>query len=696
MGKQERMPQTPQATGSGSADGKKSTLKKAARIDIDMAPPPQPAEAQQEEPRAQGRNKRSDETIRQILVAAEQVILESGVERVAILDVCEVAGLSRGTFYRYFKSQDELLDAFSAHKRERFHMALHAATAPYLVPDERFKALIAYLDNYLKHSKARRLLEVAPDFAFGFFKRIFHDSIDRFQEVLGIVFDAWDARLGARLDRELVCEMLIRYVLSELLVPRKGDRRALLASVAGMTAAIAGQTVAGHDASPLSGHMPQEEPAPRAVLAALPVVGATREAGRNRRSDETINQILAATETVILESGVERVSIQAVCETAGISRGTFYRYFSAQEDLLDAYTQHKRNGFHLGLQAAVTQHTDPDQRFQAMVAYLDNFLRVSKARRLLEVAPVYAFGFFQRGFDDSVARFTELLDISYDAWEAKLGMRLDRMLISEMLLRYVLSELLVLGDDDRRQVPQRVAALVGCMAGARSAALIDNGADLAASAAQAASDQISVEETAAGEPGRNRRSDQTIAHILEAAEQVILETGVERVSILAVCEAAGVSRGTFYRYFKSQDELLDAFTENQRQRFHQALTEVAEKHDDPVLRFHAVVDHMDAFIRRDKVRRLLKVAPEYAFSFFQRTFDDAIARYKTVLAIVFDAWEQRLGTQIDRDFACELMVRYMLSELLVPTDARKPLLPRQMEKMFGAIMTARQVSGPVQ
>lgn len=691
MGKQERMPQESPTIAGERGGIKKSPRKKAAAKDAPAAQlePAIEVDVDLAEPRAQGRNKRSDETIRQILVAAEQVILESGVARVAILDVCEVAGLSRGTFYRYFSSQEELLDAFSAHKRERFHLALHAATAPYLVPDERFKALIAYLDNYLKHSKARRLLEVAPEFAFGFFKRIFHDSIERFQDVLGIVFDSWDARLGAKLDRELVCEMLIRYVLSELLVPRTGDRRALLASVAAMSAAIAGLPDAGAGLASLS-----QPAAPRPVLAALPAVGATREAGRNRRSEETINQILAATETVILESGVERVSIQDVCEAAGISRGTFYRYFSAQEDLLDVYTQHKRNGFHLGLQAAVQAQTDPDQRFSAMVVYLDHFLRVSKARRLLEVAPAYAFRFFARGFDDSVARFTERLDISYDAWEVRLGTRLDRALISEMLLRYLLSEMLVQGEDDRRQVPQRVAALVACMAGARpasaAAAAADRGVDDGAEEGAGQGGGAALSETAvSGEPGRNRRSDQTIAQILEAAEQVILETGVERVSIQAVCQAAGVSRGTFYRYFKSQDELLDAFTENQRHRFHQSLTEVAQQHSDALMRFHAVVDHMDAFIRRDKVRRLLRVAPEYAFSFFQRTFDDAVSRYKTVLSIVFDAWEQRLGRAIDRDFACELMVRYMLSELLVPTDARKPLLPRQLEKMFGAMMAAR-------
>ena len=37
--------------------------------------------------------------------------------------------------------------------------------------------------------------------------------------------DDWDERLGVRLDRELICEMIIRYVLSEILVPEAAGRR---------------------------------------------------------------------------------------------------------------------------------------------------------------------------------------------------------------------------------------------------------------------------------------------------------------------------------------------------------------------------------------------------------------------------------------------------------------------------------------
>ncbi|MCY1212103.1 hypothetical protein D3C81_1889440 [compost metagenome] len=79
---------------------------------------------------------------------------------------------------------------------------------------------------------------VAPEYALGFFRRIFHDSIVRFQDLLGIVFDEWDARLGVKLDRELVCEMVIRYVLSEILVPEGSGRRLLPVRVRKLVAAL--------------------------------------------------------------------------------------------------------------------------------------------------------------------------------------------------------------------------------------------------------------------------------------------------------------------------------------------------------------------------------------------------------------------------------------------------------------------------
>lgn len=195
--------------------------------------------AESDRPRRRGSNKRSAQTIENILAVTETVVLESGADRISILDVCNGAGISRGTFYRYFASQDELLDAFSRHKRERFHLDIMGKVGAVADPDERFDALVKYLANYLEHGRSRRLLVVAPEYALVFFKRIFHDSAVRFQDLLGIVFDAWDTRLGIKVDRELVIEMLIRYMLSEHLVPSDVERNSIPRRIGRMVEAIA-------------------------------------------------------------------------------------------------------------------------------------------------------------------------------------------------------------------------------------------------------------------------------------------------------------------------------------------------------------------------------------------------------------------------------------------------------------------------
>ena len=173
-------------------------------------------------------NKRSGDTIAKILATTEEIILQSGAERISILDVCQESGISRGTFYRYFSSQDDLLDAFSRHQ---FHARLIEAVGASADPDERFQAVLQFVDDYLERSRARRLLLVAPEYATRWFQRIFHDSVHRFQDVLSVSFDAWEERRGITLDRELICELIVRFILSDVLVPAGADRRNLMRRV---------------------------------------------------------------------------------------------------------------------------------------------------------------------------------------------------------------------------------------------------------------------------------------------------------------------------------------------------------------------------------------------------------------------------------------------------------------------------------
>ncbi|WP_293465837.1 TetR/AcrR family transcriptional regulator [Polaromonas sp.] len=194
--------------------------------DVTAAEPAETAVISIETRRRRG-NRRSEQTVDNILMATEEVILKSGADRISILEVCNTAGVSRGTFYRYFASQEELLDAFSRHRRENFHKSLTEALTPCTDPDQRFATMVEFVDAYLASGRSRRMLLVAPEFALKFFKRIFHDAVVRFQDLLGPVFDAWDERLDSKLDRELICELIVRFMLSEHLIGDDSDRRAM-------------------------------------------------------------------------------------------------------------------------------------------------------------------------------------------------------------------------------------------------------------------------------------------------------------------------------------------------------------------------------------------------------------------------------------------------------------------------------------
>ncbi|GAA2899184.1 TetR/AcrR family transcriptional regulator [Microbacterium esteraromaticum] len=53
-----------------------------------------------------------------------------------------------------------------------------------------------------------------------------------------------------------------------------------------------------------------------------------------------------------------------------------------------------------------------------------------------------------------------------------------------------------------------------------------------------------------------RSRENTRARLLEAAQQVFAEVGLEGATVEAVCERAGFTRGAFYSNFESKDELF--------------------------------------------------------------------------------------------------------------------------------------------
>ncbi len=59
------------------------------------------------------------------------------------------------------------------------------------------------------------------------------------------------------------------------------------------------------------------------------------------------------------------------------------------------------------------------------------------------------------------------------------------------------------------------------------------------------------------------KSQETKGKIFRAAKSILQKKGYEQLSIKNICEEAGVSNGSFYHHFKTKDDLLSYYIEEQ-------------------------------------------------------------------------------------------------------------------------------------
>ena len=62
---------------------------------------------------------------------------------------------------------------------------------------------------------------------------------------------------------------------------------------------------------------------------------------------------------------------------------------------------------------------------------------------------------------------------------------------------------------------------------------------------------------------QQQKSRETRERIFRAAKRILEKQGYEELSIKNICEEAGVSNGSFYHHFKTKDDLLSYYIEDQ-------------------------------------------------------------------------------------------------------------------------------------
>ena len=98
------------------------------------------------------------------------------------------------------------------------------------------------------------------------------------------------------------------------------------------------------------------------------------------------------------------------------------------------------------------------------------------------------------------------------------------------------------------------------------------------------------------------RRARTRERLLDAAEALIAERGLEAASIDALVRAAGVARGTFYNYFPTTTDLLDALNERVAAGLESRLRGLIGRPVGPEVRMAASLHLMVAAYLADPVR----------------------------------------------------------------------------------------------
>ncbi len=93
--------------------------------------------------------------------------------------------------------------------------------------------------------------------------------------------------------------------------------------------------------------------------------------------------------------------------------------------------------------------------------------------------------------------------------------------------------------------------------------------------------------------------------LLEAGDEIMRAKGYVAATVDEICAAAGVTKGSFFHYFKSKEDLgkvlIERFAANQAAGFQQAQAGV----DDPLERVYRALDFADEAFRTGEIRGCL-------------------------------------------------------------------------------------------
>jgi AcrR family transcriptional regulator len=168
------------------------------------------------------------------------------------------------------------------------------------------------------------------------------------------------------------------------------------------------------------------------------------------------------------------------------------------------------------------------------------------------------------------------------------------------------------------------------------------------------------------DPGTARSFGPTEERILTAALVVIGRRGVRRLGMQEIADAAGVSRGTLYRYFPSKEHVLGGAAEYDGQRFSDGLDDALEAAHRPEERVAAFMSYSFDFIRSHPCRPLFESEPGFVMSYLLEHLPSLRAELVWRLGDALDNVPAVAAGALDRGQLADVIVRLFASSWIIP------------------------------
>ncbi|MDP7300482.1 MAG: TetR family transcriptional regulator [Myxococcota bacterium] len=159
-------------------------------------------------------------TEERLLEGALRAVATRGLAKLAMSDVSEFAGVSRGTAYRYFPNTEVLLSELGRREAEKFEQQVWAVLEEVPSGEERLRVVLDYLGKLARdHPLIQRLPETDPAFVLTALRERFPDIRDVLQRLLITVLEESSLVRRGVVTAEQLAGWTARMMISMFLFP---------------------------------------------------------------------------------------------------------------------------------------------------------------------------------------------------------------------------------------------------------------------------------------------------------------------------------------------------------------------------------------------------------------------------------------------------------------------------------------------